>query len=104
MIISSRTRQFLLAACFLIGSGLFPEAARAHPLGNFTVNHLSRLKIEDGKFLVSYVIDMAEIPAFQELRSADTDGDGTTSQAELNAYMKRVAASYADGTPSSRRR
>ena len=97
MIISSRTRQFLLAACFLIGSGLFPEAARAHPLGNFTVNHLSRLKIEDGKFLVSYVIDMAEIPAFQELRSADTDGDGTTSQAELNAYMKRVAASYADG-------
>lgn len=88
---------WLFSSLFLIAFGLFPKAADSHPLGNFTVNHFSRLKIEEGKFRVTYVIDMAEIPAFQELRSADTDGDGTTSQAELNAYMKRVAELYADG-------
>jgi len=97
MIISSRTRQFLLAACLLIASGLFPEAARAHPLGNFTVNHFSRLKIDDNGVRITYIIDMAEIPAFQELRAADTDGNGITSQAELNAYVARVASSYVDG-------
>src|SRR5271155_3352334 len=97
MIISSRTPQFLLAACLLIASGLFPEAARAHPLGNFTVNHSSRLKIDDNGVRITYIIDMAEIPAFQELRTADTDGNGITSQAELNAYVARVASSYVDG-------
>jgi nickel/cobalt transporter (NicO) family protein len=97
MIISSRTPQFLLAACLLIASGLLPEAARAHPLGNFTVNHFSRLKIDDNGVRITYIIDMAEIPAFQELRTADTDGNGITSQAELNAYVARVASSYVDG-------
>jgi nickel/cobalt exporter len=97
MIISSRTRQFLLAACLLIGSGLFPEPAGAHPLGNFTVNHFSRLKIDDNGVRITYIIDMAEIPAFQELRIADTDGNGITSPAELNAYVARVASSYVDG-------
>ena len=71
--------------------------AGAHPLGNFTVNHFSRLKIESGQLRITYVIDMAEIPAFQELRAADTDHDGATSEAELNAYSGRVAASYVDG-------
>jgi nickel/cobalt transporter (NicO) family protein len=97
MIISSRSPQFLLAACLLIASGLLPEAARAHPLGNFTVNHFSRLKIDDNGVRITYIIDMAEIPAFQELRTADTDGNGITSQAELNAYVARVASSYVNG-------
>ncbi len=81
----------------LFVTGLFPEAAISHPLGNFTVNHFSRLKIESGQVRITYVIDMAEIPAFQELRTADADGNGTTSEAELNAYMGRVAGSYAGG-------
>jgi nickel/cobalt transporter (NicO) family protein len=97
MIISSHIPRFLVAACLLIASGLFPEAAVAHPLGNFTVNHFSRLKIDDNGVHITYIIDMAEIPAFQELRTADTDGNGITSQAELNAYVARVASSYVDG-------
>jgi nickel/cobalt exporter len=95
------TRSSLLLAGSLAGGlillALCPKTAASHPLGNFTVNHFSRLKIEDSNVRVTYLIDLAEIPAFQELRAADTDGNGTTSQAELDAYWERVATSYADG-------
>ncbi len=90
-------RAPLLLAGALLIAGLYPQMAASHPLGNFTVNHFSQLKIENGHVLVAYVIDMAEIPAFGELRAADIDGNGTVSNTELNAYLGRVAASYADG-------
>ena len=62
-----------------------PVAAIAHPLGNFTSNHLTRI---DGAARASidlhYVLDDAEIPTFSLLRSLDAHG--TPSQAELNAW------------------
>jgi len=45
---------------------LVPSAASAHPLGNFTVNHLSRVAISDDRIDVVYILDQAEIPTFQE--------------------------------------
>ncbi|MGH9942748.1 MAG: sulfite exporter TauE/SafE family protein [Pyrinomonadaceae bacterium] len=80
----------------LLGSLLAPAAALAHPLGNFTVNHYSRLEVGAGRVRVRYVVDMAEIAAFQELPQADSDGDGRTSEAELEAYARRVAPEYAN--------
>lgn len=49
-------------------------AASAHPLGNFTVNHLSRLTVANGALHVRYVLDMAEIPTFALDRSLDPHG------------------------------
>lgn len=43
-------------------------SAAAHPLGNFTVNHLARVAISDDAVDVRYVLDLAEIPSFQERR------------------------------------
>lgn len=43
-----------------------PGVASAHPLGNFTVNHYARLEPTSGALNIAYVLDMAEIPAFQE--------------------------------------
>jgi ABC-type nickel/cobalt efflux system permease component RcnA len=40
--------------------------ADAHPLGNFTINHLSRVAIGAQRIEVSYTLDQAEIPTFQE--------------------------------------
>src|SRR5580692_2418232 len=40
----------------------------AHPMGNFSVNHYSKVKIGQGSVEIRYVIDMAEIPTFQEIR------------------------------------
>ena len=41
-------------------------AADAHPLGNFSVNHLTTVRISDDRIDVRYVLDQAEIPTVQE--------------------------------------
>jgi nickel/cobalt exporter len=57
-----------LFAVFLVaGAGV----AGAHPLGNFTVNHVARLTVRDGRVQVRYVLDLAEIPSFAVLRALD---------------------------------
>ena len=43
-----------------------PAPAAAHPLGNFTVNQYTRLDVGRESIRVRYIVDMAEIPAFQE--------------------------------------
>lgn len=48
-----------------------PVAAQAHPLGNFTINHLTKLSIGAQRADVRYILDMAEIPTYQALRSEE---------------------------------
>jgi ABC-type nickel/cobalt efflux system permease component RcnA len=68
-------------------SVLWPAAAAsAHPLGNFTVNLYSGIHIVPGEIRIDYVVDMAEIPTFQEMPSIDTDGDGAMSASEAAAW------------------
>jgi nickel/cobalt exporter len=43
----------------------------AHPMGNFSVNHYSKINIRRKSIEVRYLIDMAEIPTFQEMRQFD---------------------------------
>jgi nickel/cobalt exporter len=63
----------------LVAAALFAtaSAAVAHPLGNFTVNHLSRITSARDIVTVRYVLDMAEIPAFALDRSLDPHGTPT---------------------------
>src|ERR1035441_6921521 len=37
----------------------------AHPMGNFSVNHYSRLHFRQAGVELTYVLDLAEIPTFQ---------------------------------------
>lgn len=53
------------------------STAQAHPLGNFTINHLARLQPETGRLHVHYVLDIAEIPTFQ-IMHAVADWNPTT--------------------------
>jgi nickel/cobalt exporter len=57
-------RRGLLAG--LVFMALATGTADAHPLGNFTINHLSRVAIGAQRIEVSYTLDQAEIPTFQE--------------------------------------
>jgi len=68
------------------------HTAMAHPLGNFTVNHYSRVELSGDSVRVRYVLDLAEIPSVQESRAADTDSDGSVSAAEWDAYRQRKSA------------
>ena len=54
----------LLALALGLGV-LVPEAGKAHPLGNFTVNRYSEVELSGDRAYVLYVLDMAEIPTFQ---------------------------------------
>src|SRR5439155_26642594 len=60
-------------------------------LGNFTVNLYSGIQLTPGEVRIDYVLDMAEIPTFQEMASIDTDGDGTASDAERASWAERTA-------------
>src|SRR3712207_3206223 len=74
----------ILLATLVLSSA---KAAEAHPLGNFTINHYSRLEFGDEAARIAYVLDLAEIPTFQQKRLLDTDGDGKLSDTEARSYL-----------------
>jgi hypothetical protein len=76
-------RRLVTLAALTLGLMIVaPSAAHAHPLGNFSVNRYSGLQVLPGQIRVEYVIDMAEIPAFQELPAIDADADGSASASD----------------------
>lgn len=81
------TRVAIVAILLVFAATLDPAETAAHPLGNFTINHYSRLEFAGGTVSIAYVLDFAEIPAFQQLRRLDPDGDGTLAPAEADAYL-----------------
>jgi nickel/cobalt transporter (NicO) family protein len=52
---------------------LAPLAAKAHPLGNFTINTFSRVEVSGHRVYVRYVLDLAEIPTFQARQAGGID-------------------------------
>jgi ABC-type nickel/cobalt efflux system permease component RcnA len=67
-----RRRYFLrLLAAWLLLMPLLTPRSFAHPMGNFSVNHYSKISLESDGIRVSYIIDLAEIPTYQELQQGD---------------------------------
>jgi nickel/cobalt transporter (NicO) family protein len=81
-------RKFLVLAVAALAL-LAPAAASAHPLGNFTVNHFTRIEPSGDHLYVKYVLDMAEIPTFQARDEVAAQGQ--------QAYGRELAARLADG-------
>ena len=75
-----------LAAAILLPAG----AASAHPLGNFTVNTYTGLRIQPDRMVVDLVVDMAEIPAVQARRAIDADGNAEVGNDEAAGYAARA--------------
>jgi len=73
-----------------------PAAALAHPLGNTTVNRYSRVELSGDRVYVLYVLDMAEIPAFQERQRID---DPELYARRTAARIERRLALTLDGRP-----
>jgi len=74
----------ILAALLALSAA---AAARAHPLGNFTISRYSAVTLAGERAEVLYIVDMAEIPTFRERQTMDVDGDGAPSAAEQEAYL-----------------
>ena len=83
--------RLCLLLCFALAVTIFAllplRKAAAHPLGNFTINHYSRIEFSDEAARVTYILDLAEIPTLQQKKHLDTDGDGTLSDTEAAAYL-----------------
>jgi nickel/cobalt transporter (NicO) family protein len=91
-----RLLRFLLPCLALLALTLSPPpAAQAHPLGNFSVNTYSRLELSAGQLRLLYLVDMAEIPTFQERTTIDADGDDNLSQSEQDRYLSTQATNLA---------
>jgi nickel/cobalt transporter (NicO) family protein len=71
--------------------------AMAHPLGNFTINTSAGIVLGTDRVEVDYLVDMAEIPTFQERPRIDGDGDGSLSRDETAAYAEHACRTLARG-------
>jgi nickel/cobalt transporter (NicO) family protein len=56
----------LLALVGVAAALIVAAPAAAHPLGNFSINHLVEARISSTRVDLHYVLDQAEIPTFQE--------------------------------------
>jgi nickel/cobalt exporter len=74
---------------------LSAASASAHPLGNFTVNSFTALRVQPDQILVDHVTDRAEIPT-QQLTFADDPISQSSPVAQQQSWSirdcKRVAA------------
>jgi ABC-type nickel/cobalt efflux system permease component RcnA len=55
----------LIAGLILVA----PRGVRAHPMGNFSISHFAGFRIQGGAIDLRYILDMAEIPTFQEMQT-----------------------------------
>ena len=81
-------------ATIVVGSA---GGASAHPLGNFTTNVYSGLHVLPGEVRIDYVVDLAEIPAFQAIQAMDADEDGTADETELQTWADARAIEWEPG-------
>ncbi|HYW20946.1 MAG TPA: sulfite exporter TauE/SafE family protein [Nodularia sp. (in: cyanobacteria)] len=63
--------------------------ADAHPLGNFTINHYAGVQVATDGVGIDYVLDMAEIPAFQEINHLDTNHNRKAESVETVEYPEQ---------------
>ncbi len=74
---------------------LIAIAASAHPMGNFSVSHYTRLEVSTKGVQVTYVLDLAEAPAYRLLR--DWNLDAKSSQSLLDQKVAQQAREWAHG-------
>lgn len=86
-----RLRRLVVGSLVAVTVSLtLASPASAHPLGDFTTNVYSGLRVGPDRILVDHVVDLAEVPTFRAMSSIDADRDGTTTAAEADAYATDV--------------
>ena len=81
-----------MAKGVLLGLLLWSTALFAHPMGNFSVNHYSKLRITPNGIELQYALDLAEIPTFELLRTWRLDP--TAPQWKLNERAEQQAREW----------
>ena len=95
MTVSRRLRSLGLVSLLVGGALLSPRLAFAHPMGNFSISHYAGITLSANEIELRYLIDMAEIPTFQELQDRGIAPDA--GHASVDAYLSRTAEFFKDG-------
>jgi ABC-type nickel/cobalt efflux system permease component RcnA len=91
-------RRLVVFLALVIGALVVPAvAASAHPLGNFTVNQYSGLRVTPSAVDLDLVVDMAEIPTFQA--KGEVDAQGAAYAPNQCANLVRHVHVSVDGKP-----
>ena len=90
---TSPIRRAGLAAGLALLAGLaVPAVSSAHPLGNFSINHVAQVRVSSDEVGVRYILDEAEIPTFQQ-----RDVPDATLLARKQAEVERKLVLTVDG-------
>jgi nickel/cobalt transporter (NicO) family protein len=79
-----------------------PQVAAAHPMGNFSINVHLGIDFRETSLAATLIIDMAEIPTFQEKELIDSSVDGDISQSEGSSYAEETCGHHRDQIDMSR--
>src|SRR5271154_5324575 len=90
-----RLVRSVFAAIAALGLILFPLPSSAHPMGNFSISHYAAIRVEPGEIEVRYLIDMAEIPTYQEIQ--DNGFVPMEDDPGLRAYLLKKSELLAGG-------
>jgi len=89
VLIRARFPRSVLAAIAALALVLFPLPALAHPMGNFSISHYAGIRVEPGYIELRYLIDMAEIPTFQEMQQ--NNFEARAGDERVRAYLSKQA-------------
>ncbi len=88
----ARLLTTLLVLCAMV---TIPNIVYAHPMGNFSINHYTKIVAGARDVELDYIIDMAEIPTFQETKEGGLVTK--TGDPALAPYLARQADSLKGG-------
>ena len=90
-VVAARRRLIAVVAAALVMVAVGAPSASAHPLGNFTVNFHSGIRVEPAAVVVLVVMDAAEIPTVQTFPDAATGVDETTAADYRTRHCAEIA-------------
>ena len=76
---------------------LFAAIAAAHPMGNFSVSHFTRLEVSAKGVDVTYVLDLAEIPTYQLFKDWGVDAKSPGFKEKAAEQARAQAITWMDG-------
>lgn len=90
-------RLRLIAALLFVFVFFLTAAGKvtAHPLGNFSISQYSAIRVDKETVEIRYIIDMAEIPTFQEIQ--ETGIVPQAGDSSLDTYLKQKTHMLAGG-------
>lgn len=66
-------------------------------MGNFSINHFTSISVRSGAVRLLYIIDMAEIPTFQELGNLNASHSTALTPAQRETYLAEKARQLSRG-------